>query len=171
MSWRPFFPSFWEGFPLKLNLFKKGCLVFPMEIHRASESAVQEAFGSKLNISRGRRGSGWKHCRLHHRQSGGCKDRATRCDRCDRPSAPFLWCILIGCQDFNLLPTNGFSIKPLKVKLLAGEQKATEFLPFAFQEESSFGDFWPQSSTCRSGCGSKPMVPFWGRCASHFGLF
>ena len=26
----------------------------------------------------------------------------------------------------NLLPTNGFSIKPLKVKLLAGEQKATE---------------------------------------------
>ena len=31
-----------------------------------------------------------------------------------------------GCWDFNLLPTNGFSIKPLKVKLLAGEQKATE---------------------------------------------
>ena len=26
----------------------------------------------------------------------------------------------------NFLPTNGFSIKPLKVKLLAGEQKATE---------------------------------------------
>ena len=24
------------------------------------------------------------------------------------------------------MPTNGFSIKPLKVKLLAGEQKATE---------------------------------------------
>ena len=28
----------------------------------------------------------------------------------------------------NFLPANGFSIKPLKVKLLAGEQKATEFL-------------------------------------------
>ena len=26
----------------------------------------------------------------------------------------------------NFLPTNGFSIGPLKVKLLAGEQKATE---------------------------------------------
>ena len=25
------------------------------------------------------------------------------------------------------MPTNGFAIKPLKVKLLAGEQKATEF--------------------------------------------
>ena len=28
--------------------------------------------------------------------------------------------------DFRFLPTNGFSIKPLKVKPLAGEQKATE---------------------------------------------
>ena len=26
----------------------------------------------------------------------------------------------------NFLPTNGFSIKPLEVKLLAGEQKLTE---------------------------------------------
>ena len=32
-----------------------------------------------------------------------------------------------GCQDFNLLPTNGFSIKPRKVKLLAGEQKAAKY--------------------------------------------
>ena len=30
-----------------------------------------------------------------------------------------------GCWDFNFLP-NGFSIQPLKVKLSAGEQKATE---------------------------------------------
>ena len=37
-----------------------------------------------------------------------------------------LWCMLLGCEDCNFLPTNGFSIKPLKVKLLAGEQKATE---------------------------------------------
>ena len=37
-----------------------------------------------------------------------------------------IWCILLGCWDFNFLPTNGFSIKTLKVKLLAGEQKATE---------------------------------------------
>ena len=29
-------------------------------------------------------------------------------------------------RTFSLLPTNGFVIKPLKVKLLAGEQKATE---------------------------------------------
>ena len=33
-----------------------------------------------------------------------------------------------GCLDFNFLPINGFAIKPLKVKLLAGEQKATENL-------------------------------------------
>ena len=31
-----------------------------------------------------------------------------------------------GCWDFNFLPTNWFSIKPLKVKLLAEEQKSTE---------------------------------------------
>ena len=28
------------------------------------------------------------------------------------------------------MPTNGFSIKPLKVKLLAGKQKATVYLSF-----------------------------------------
>ena len=38
---------------------------------------------------------------------------------------PLLWCILLGCEDFNFLPTNGFSIQPLKVERLAGEQKAT----------------------------------------------
>ena len=30
------------------------------------------------------------------------------------------------CLDVRCLPTNGFSIKPLRVKLLAEEQKATE---------------------------------------------
>ena len=44
--------------------------------------------------------------------------------------------ILLGCQDFNFLPTNGFSMTPLKVKLLAGEQKATEL----------------QRSLCGGGC-------------------
>ena len=39
---------------------------------------------------------------------------------------------LLGCWDFNFLPTNGFSIKPPKVKLLAGEQKATKFLEGSF---------------------------------------
>ena len=33
---------------------------------------------------------------------------------------------MLGCWDFNFLPTNGFSTKPPKAKLLAGEQKATE---------------------------------------------
>ena len=36
-------------------------------------------------------------------------------------------------QDFNFLPTHGFSIKPLKVfnfQLLAREQKATELQPW-----------------------------------------
>ena len=32
---------------------------------------------------------------------------------------------MLGCWDLNFWPTNGFSIKPLKVKLLAGKQKAT----------------------------------------------
>ena len=31
-----------------------------------------------------------------------------------------------GCWDLSFLPANGLSIKPLKVKLLAEEQKATE---------------------------------------------
>ena len=46
----------------------------------------------------------------------------------DFDSWPFvkLCCILLGFYDFNFLPTNGFSIKPLKVKLFAGEQKAPE---------------------------------------------
>ena len=35
--------------------------------------------------------------------------------------AHFAW--MLG---LNFLPTTGFSIKPLEVKLLAGEQKATE---------------------------------------------
>ena len=35
-----------------------------------------------------------------------------------------LWCILLGCWDFDLLPANGFSMKP-QVKLFAGEQKDT----------------------------------------------
>ena len=37
-------------------------------------------------------------------------------------------CIWLGCWDLHFLPTNGFSIKPLKVKLLAGEQNATEYI-------------------------------------------
>ena len=31
-----------------------------------------------------------------------------------------------GCWEINFLPTNGFSTKPLEVKLSAGEQKATK---------------------------------------------
>ena len=39
----------------------------------------------------------------------------------------FLWCILPrDVRTLTLSPTNHFSIKPLKVKLSAGEQKATE---------------------------------------------
>ena len=38
---------------------------------------------------------------------------------------------LLGCWDCNFSPTNGFPIKPLKVKLVAGQQKATE-LPCLF---------------------------------------
>ena len=45
---------------------------------------------------------------------------------CGRFQLQHLWRMLLGCSDSNFLPTNGFSIKPLKVELLAGEQKATE---------------------------------------------
>ena len=41
---------------------------------------------------------------------------------------PLLWCILLGHQAFNSCQLKGFSIKPLKVKLIAGEQKATGIL-------------------------------------------
>ena len=48
---------------------------------------------------------------------------------------PYLCCMLPGCWDLNCLPTDGFSIKQLKAKLLAGEQKATEiWWPFGFPE-------------------------------------
>ena len=29
--------------------------------------------------------------------------------------------------------------------------------------------FLSEQESC--GCGSKPMVPFWGRCTTHFSLF
>ena len=34
---------------------------------------------------------------------------------CARKEGRSLWCILLGCQDFNFLPTHGFSIKPLEL--------------------------------------------------------
>ena len=44
-----------------------------------------------------------------------------------RESRRRLWFILLGCWDFDFLPTRmGFPFKPRKVKLLAGEQKATQ---------------------------------------------
>ena len=48
----------------------------------------------------------------------------------DQPQTMVDVTFLAFCQKMlglnNFLPTNEFSIKPLKVKLLAGEQKATE---------------------------------------------
>ena len=49
-----------------------------------------------------------------------------------------LWCILPSNVRTNFLPTHGFSIKPLNVKLLAGEQKATESLQAFFIELSEY---------------------------------
>ena len=52
--------------------------------------------------------------------------------------APFIFGAF--CLDvrtlINFLPTNGLSIKPLKVKLLAGEQKATELRRFQAEYEA-----------------------------------
>ena len=42
--------------------------------------------------------------------------------RSNKNCGAFCWDV----RTLNFLPTNGFSIEPLKVKLLAGEQKATE---------------------------------------------
>ena len=54
------------------------------------------------------------------------------------------------------MPTSGFPIKLIKVKLLAGEQKATEFSPSGFP-------IWLWVNT--NG------IPFWGRCTTHFRTF
>ena len=43
------------------------------------------------------------------------------------------------------MPTNGFSIKPLKVKLLAGEQKATE-------KKLTFSGISSEQSLCEAPC-------------------
>ena len=54
-----------------------------------------------------------------------------------------------------MLPTNGFCTKPPKVKLLAGEQKATEFRPssvLAFAELSSTSD-WNRFPLGTKPCG------------------
>ena len=50
--------------------------------------------------------------------------------------------LLLGCWDFNFLPTNGFSIKPLKVKRFAGEQKATKtkYLPDKTRDHHDFNN-------------------------------
>ena len=37
---------------------------------------------------------------------------------------------MLGCSDLIFLPTNGLSIKPLKVNFFAGEQNATESMFF-----------------------------------------
>ena len=42
-----------------------------------------------------------------------------------------------GCWGFKFVPTNGFSIQPLKVQLLAGEQVATE-IPFSQRNRKRF---------------------------------
>ena len=50
-----------------------------------------------------------------------------------------LCCILTrDVRSFIFLPTNGISMKPLKVKLLAGEQKATKRSPTGFREIVSY---------------------------------
>ena len=36
-------------------------------------------------------------------------------------------------------------------------------------QEAAGPKIWEGSGV--GGCGSKPMVPFWGRCTTHFGLF
>ena len=40
---------------------------------------------------------------------------------------PYFTLVHFECYEISILPTNGFSSKPPKVKLLAAEQKATEF--------------------------------------------
>ena len=58
-------------------------------------------------------------------KDGGYLQGKKDCDR--EKNTFFYWCILPrDVRTLTCLPTNGFSTKPLKVKLLAGEQKATE---------------------------------------------
>ena len=51
------------------------------------------------------------------------------------------------------MPTNGFSIKPLEVKLLAGEQKATEY-------ELLFTLKWSQIVGIAGSCIARNRVTF-----------
>ena len=64
---------------------------------------------------------------------------------------PALWCIVPGCYDFNLLPTNGFSIEALKVT------------------NSSQGSRKHPSALRRSRPGAAPMHPAKPRCARRSG--
>ena len=47
--------------------------------------------------------------------------------------------MLLGCSDFNLLPTSGFSIKPLKVKHLAGLRRKHPSCHILFNRKSQSG--------------------------------
>ena len=69
-------------------------------------------------------------------------------------------------RTLTFLPTEGFSIKPLKVKLLAGEQKATEFtkqflmwLPIKI--DSHMGASRNFGGPSRYGAGGKPNRTNW----------
>ena len=53
----------------------------------------------------------------------------------------YLWCILPGYWDFNSLPTNGFSIKPLKYsrgKCVLGVMVFQETYPFFEPDRAMF---------------------------------
>ena len=58
---------------------------------------------------------------------------------------PFQMCILLGCEDFNSLPTKGVSVKPLKVQLLAAEQSLQPSIFVGLPEMMAF-PFWFLSS-------------------------
>ena len=57
-----------------------------------------------------------------------------------------------------MLPTNGFSMKPLKVKLLAGEQKATEVCGSVFHAWGTNKDETTDFIIFSWGCFCDPVV-------------
>ena len=56
------------------------------------------------------------------------------------------------------MPTNGFSIKPLKVKVLAGEQKATEFCLHREKRYHHFDCCWGLSKSEAGARGGVPLT-------------
>ena len=82
------------------------------------------------------------------------------------PVSPFSSSLPTG----HTVPANqvGLSAIPIASRSRFGQQNQPTDWPYPLQRKVRFGCPPPPQIY---GCGSKPMVPFWGRCTTHFSLF